>query len=862
MSANAGGAGSSGPTGPKDARGNAPGGSQGSISGVSPATSRSTPDAIDPDALEGMLEGINKDPQSVQLVMLHPLRQQLEDMESDPDNDFSQDPRFQLLSKTVGALVDEQKRRLDNFAREELDNYYESLTAAGDARQHMIDDERQYRALTRVRDSKRFANDAPDRDIQDGVRIVAHTTRTRTTTYGARLGDMIFPTNDYPVRYEAPKDPKPEEYPGYAAAAEAAAAKANQAAAAQYQQSLAAMQQPQQGQQDPNAPQLSAQRPPPPPPVRPEDALPIKDYADAAASKFQEWSFEQFDRMHLRRKGRETLETGARVGLGLWYGPFPEISRKRVPKPGQNGELEMEVQETFAPGLESRDPFRFTYDMTKTLEESNACYYMHTWTLRQLADFREYPNVITPTVDEMMEDDEPKIDGKCAEALNARSNGSGMTEALTGRWAVIEGDRIIKADKLEELLGVEWPGPDLPLVKIWFNTKGQCLKIKLTPLEHDWRPSYFNFGIMPRDDTVYWYSVPSMGRAAQKGIDGALNATLWNASLSVAPIVVKNKGQLQPQGERWRLNGMVVFDNLNPDIDPSRAITSIQIPSNVEGNLALFERFLALFDDDVFFDQIAGGNLAQEEISAAQLAMIVNLRSLMQRRMAGYVDDYLMGPFAERMLWWGSMYWQDCGGSIDMIGPHVVKPIAATAMVSKDILIQHAQAFAALSSNPRFAGFVDDYKEFMVNASLLNVPDLNDAIYDRETALANRAKIQQGQTSPDAVKMADVQRQADRDKAEDERERIKLMIDAQTAVRKMQTDLEVQAMIERTAYIKLMTEKDVDIAVIQADMAKVGVDADTKKQLATMDATLTARLETMKIFADKQGGASPYSKED
>jgi hypothetical protein len=888
MSAKFGGSGSSGPSGPTNARGTAPGGSEGSISGV-PASKR-TPAEIDQDALGALMDSINQDPKSLQLVLLAPMRDQLEELENDPENNYQDDPAFQMLSKAVGMMVDEQQRRLDGFAAEELDNFYSAVSAASEPRQSMIEDERQYRALSRLRESKRYANDAPDRDIQDQERIQAHTTRTRTTTYAARLGDMIYPTNDYPIRFEAPNDPDPNQYPGYAAAAQAAAAKANQAAAADYQQQLQAFQAQQQGQ-----PQPGAQPPPQPQPITPEQALDIKEYAANAASAFQEWAFECFDRMHLRRKGRELLENGAKVGCGLWYGPFPEVSRKRVPRtkpnalsagiqqglqdqaedatqeqqapasaPGEEDhtELDVVVEETFVPGLEVRDPFRFFYDMTPTLEESNATYYLHTWTLRQLSVFKEYPNVIVGTVEKMLEEDEPKIEGKCAEALNARTEGSGMSEPLKDRWAVIEGDRIIKPDKLEELLGIKWDSPDLPLVKIWLNTQGQCLKIKLTPLEHDWRPPYYNFGIMPKDDTIYWYSVPSMGRAAQKGIDGALNATLWNASLSVAPFLVFNKGQIQPHNERWRVNGMVAFSNLNPDIPAKNAISSIPIDSNVEGNLQLFERFLELFDDDVMFDQVAGGDMAGEEISAAQLAMMVNLRSIWQRRMAGYVDDYVMGPFGERMVWWGTMYWKECGGSIDMVGPHVVKPIAATQMVSKDILIQHCQAFAQLSNNPRYAGFVDDYKEFKVNASLLSVPDLMDAVFDRATATANNAKIRQGQTSPDAVKMADVQRQADRDKAEDERERMRLVMEAQTVIKKMQTDLEIQASKERVAMVELMTTKQVDMQEIQVDLAKIGVDADTKKQLATLDATLSARLETLKIFADKAGGASPYSKED
>lgn len=842
----AGGAGSLATSSPVDAPGNAP------------ASGKDVLQGLNVDAMGGVLEAINKDPQSLQLSMLGPFRDQLEALENDPDNDFSDDPRMQMLSKVVQGLVQTQIDRLNEFCADEMESFYDAVESCRSARDCMIDDERQWRAMSRLRDSKAFPSDAPDRNVQDSDRICDHTTRSRTTLFAARLGDMIYPTNDYPIRVKAPDNPKPEEYPGFKAAQDKLVQAATQAAQAQYQQAMTAFQQSQQPQQ--GQPQPTPGTPPPqPPPINPDDCLTIKDYADAAAQKMQAWVFQQLDNMHFRRKARETLQKGSKLGAGLLYGPYPEPSKRRVPKPVDDGKggttLDMQIEETMLPGCEARDAFRFFYDMTETLDRSNACYYLNLWTERELAEFKAYPNVIVPTVEALEEDDPPDIDSRIVDAINRRTDGSGMKEPLANRWPVVEVDRVIKPDKLEELLGIEWEGADMPLVKLWM-CEGKCLKFKLTPLERDWRPPYYNFGIMPKDETIFWYSVPSMGRAAQKGIDGALNATLFNAAAAAAPMIVTNRGQIAPNNERWRINGMVVMNNLNPDIPPANAIASVGVESNVDGNLNMLQVMKQMFDDDTLFQQILMGNISGEEIAASQLAQIVNLASVFQRMLAGYADDYLHGPFVERCVWWGNIY----GDDVDMKGPHVVTPIAATQFVAKDILIQHFQAYEQICAQPDYQGFSDKYKRFRVHTALLDIPDIQDTIYDRETALKNQSQAQQGQASAEAVKMADVQRQAEKDKMDNALAQAKLQQEGNVAIMEMRTNLQIATIRERTALVQLMTQKQVDLAAVQADLMQTTNDNDTQKQIAALDKTIEARLAVMSMT--KPEPSDPHSKFD
>jgi hypothetical protein len=59
--------------------------------------------------------------------------------------------------------------------------------------------------------------------------------------------------------------------------------------------------------------------------------------------------------------------------------------------------------------------------------------------------------------------------------------------------------------------------------------------------------------------------------------------------------------------------------------------------------------------------------------------------------------------------------------------------------------------------------------------------------------------------------------------------------------------------------VELMTQKEVDIATIQSDLAAVGMAEDTKKQLAVLNNTVKARLA---MLPKETGGGDPHSSLD
>lgn len=777
------------------------------------------PSAFDPDALQAIIESINSDPASFDLALLDPLRKQIEETP-----EVHADPNYALAAKALDAIVGVQLDRLNDLARSAQDRFYECVDDMGPITENMIKDERQFEGHDRVKESKRYPSDAPTRDVNNPDRIVLHATRTRTMNFSARLLDMLFPTNDYPVRIVAPPDPKPEDYPGYQIELENAK-QAYAAQVSQYQTAAASIQQ-----------QGGAQPPQQPPPFVPPS---IRDYADECANRMQSAIFAHFDRMKLREKAGDVLDATCKVGWGILNGPYPDIEYKRNFRSG-----ELEVTQNKVPGCEAVSPFRFFYDMTPKMRQSCATFQLEIWNKRQLSEFKAYPNVIVSNVDRLLDKEKPSLPPKVTEAITKRNENTGLCEPTTNVWAVIKANLILTPDEYQRITGAEWTSPDMPLVELWFGDDGLPLKFKLTPLEHDWQPPYYTMSLFRKDDTAVGYSVPTMARAGQSFVNGSVNALTANAAASSGPILITKRGKIVPNKEEWRIRGLLCLNSLDEDAPVGDALTSITVQANIDGNLAMLDTALKLLDQDTNYEQILGGNLAGETIAASSLAQLVNLASVFQRKIARNCDNDLMGPFTERCVWFENLY----GDDVTVKGPHVVQGIASTQMVSKDITTQHLQALTKLCEMPDYKAYADKYSLFRANVRMLDIPEKDEIVLPRDKAMENEQQMAASQVDP---KIEEI-------KSRERVEMAKLQQQAQIAMLEMKTRIEEKQLTLQADLVALQTKKEVDVTAIMANVRASTQDSLDKRFSDTLDATLQANLERMRATETP----SPYSKKD
>lgn len=750
------------------------------------------------------------------MALLDPLRKQLEQMPEGEDTT--------VLKEAVDSLVEEQINRLNRLAAELTEDWQKAVKAKKPIEDRWIDDERQFMGKRRVRGSKAYPGDSADYSNLNEEPIGSHATRSRTLMCWGRLSDMMLPANDFPMRVDAADEPDPNEFPQLQQAIQAAMQKW-QAEAQQAQQ--------QQGE--------------PPPQPNPKDIL--SDVSENAANKMQQRVFQMLRDAKFQAHSRKALYDCSRIGTGLLKGPFPTLKQTRK---FQGNDLA--VQETPTAGISWVNPWMWYYDMTPTLERSSATYEVQILSPRELADFKRYPRVLTSVVDELLKDPEPKLDGPFRESVSRRNEFTDMREPIDGVYAVLETHKVLKPETLKDCLGIEWEHPDLPVIHLW-SCNGKCIKFKLSPLERDFRLDYYNFTIMPADDTIFGYGYPYLARSAQRFVNGAMQATLANAAASVAPMLLVAQGKVQPNREQWRISGLNVFSVENQDNPIDNFMSAVQVPSNVEQNLALLKVGEEMMDQDTLFNQLLQGNITGEEMPASGLVTLANISSVFQRTIASYADDNVFQPLCERLIWWAKLY----DDNPEIQGDMQAKAIASTQLVSKDLALQHTQVLIQMAQNPMFSGFADPYemwKSFTNNID--GLPNRDAIIKDRDQALADQAKIQQAQQQGDpnlAAKIASEERIATAKMQMEER---MAAAQQQSELLRAQVQLKVAEMTLQARLVELQQQKDVDITAISADIQKASMDDATKRMQTTLEQTITARLEMAKL----QATPSPYSNKD
>lgn len=700
---------------------------------------------------------------------------------------------IELLAIALGIMEAEQRRRLDKLAQMMSTEFEKAARARTDAENRMIADERQWDGRQRDwNDSKAYPSDSQATSLQDEHGNVIHATRSRQMLYAARLTDMMLPTNEVPFRVDPDENPDPTCVPSFVPP------------------------KPQQGEPGPDGQPTIIE------PTEADIKAALDDANARAAGKMQDTIKDQLAEAGLSRHGRRCIDDATRIGVGLTGGPFMQYKRKvKVRMVDGSPEPSVEIETMTVPGYEYVNPYFFWYDMSEDLSKARKTFQLELYDRSRLMELKKYPNTIHSAIDELLADKDPTIPASVTASVNKRNQALGLIEPLSGRWAVFRTYAAIEPEKLKEIGGIDWEHKDvMPLIEmLWCN--GKCIKWKLGEVDCGYRVPYYNLTPFPIDDTIYGASVCYLARAAQSNLDGAWSATLDNAAIASGPHLFLKKTAFQSQDGAMRMNGPKIYDWTDDGIGDIRsAMYSLLVNSNVEGNLLLVDKAQEFMDQDTLLPQILQGNVTSAEQTAAGQVQNINLATILQRTICARADDHWFQPMAEQWGLWNQLYNPDP----ELQGDFNYKGTASTALVSRDVQIQHTQVLTAMANDPRFSGFTDDFELWSANVKMLDIPNKDAVIKPRDKAMADHAAIQASQGDPLAqAKMAELElatkkleQESQIRMAELQLERERMAQDAQIGMQELQMKLQIAQLDYQRALIEANARSSVDIAKVDA----------------------------------------------
>lgn len=639
-----------------------------------------------------------------------------------------------LKEEAVGARSDIEKRWLDDLRQ----FYGESLLAPQSPTKEHTGTEPEYR---RARDN---------------------ITRPRVIATAARLGDMLFPTNDR--NWDLGASPNPSVPP---ALRQLAQQQAEAAAAREAEET---------GQ-------------PPPPLTERQLASAIRAVVGERAERMRTVIDDQLQESAYADEGRDAIMDACLYGTAVLKGPFVKACQHQ-----QYDELAGGYRVTYTEELVPRcrhvDLWNFYPQPCRDFEEAEHAFELHLLPPKQVRLLAKQPGFDPAAVNRLL-GMAPNCGALAAGFFADRGRVRGSRPVnLAGRYPVWEYHGPVPRDMVqafaEHLLaqGAVAPEQAQELLaeidddhlheiecEVWFSL-GVVLKCVMHPLRDDQPSIYKVFNLEPNPDEWAGFGIPYIMRDDQIGLDMVWHAIMLNSLMSSGPQLGVRKGALAPmapgQGgydlscdkpKVWALNDEVA--------DIRQALSVFTIPNVVGDLLPVYQQIKANADEHTMAPPVTQGEETQAARGTASgLAMLMNAASIITRRFAKLWDARVTTPLVSGFYRWNMEFNPDP----DIKGDYTVIPKGASHLLVRDLQAQHLQYLTAtLGSNENTALYIKWGKVARLNVELLNF-HADDLIYSEDEAATIRALLRQQATEQPDPRMlkaqADIEHaQARRDEA-------------------------------------------------------------------------------------------------
>lgn len=679
-------------------------------------------------------------------------------------------------------LTEEQKKermliaaRVEKLSENLLESLKEAIAAragAGIDQRWQEDDQlyNGYEDYSNVLKGKTI-DDTPKKKKRDGANEFLNITRKYTDAASAKLGDMLFPTDDSNFSYNP--TPIPEKL-------------RNDDSIMLDPDSLEQMQNAQ-GEPLTLGEQMEAK---------------FQEAAERARNgerRVSDWLVE----CDYNGEGRRLLEYVCRLGVGVMKGAVAdEVEQWKVIE-SEEGVI-VESRREIKPVSKCISPWNFFPDAACGDNIHNGS---HTWervpvsskTLEKLAQTEGYikENILLGL----------KETPQRQTGVRSERNEKGLYEVFYFYGRITKDDFKVLGGQIEDESELE----NVDAFCVLFH--GRVIKVGLNPL-----PSgAFPYDAMPytfKEGTWVGDGIPRQMRTPQLFINAGLNATADNHGLSSGSILFLKKKGIKPQDGKWEIAPNKVY-LVDEDVeDVRKSVYDFQIPSYLGEGISMIEFALKLAEDVTGLPMLLQGQMGKAPDTLGGMQMLNNNASTVLRRLAKIFDDRITEPHMSRYHEWLIEYGENEEEKCDV----VVDARGSSALVERDIQNQTIAQMLQLSLNPAYG--IDPKRAY---AEYLKSLRLNPDTYRySEQELQQQQAIAQ-QAPPDPriataqINQAIKQEQLNHDRQENQQDRAFEM-------RKLEMQLNVEMM-------KMANQQNMTLEQIKADMAKNAMSIKNQREI-------------------------------
>lgn len=315
------------------------------------------------------------------------------------------------------------------------------------------------------------------------------------------------------------------------------------------------------------------------------------------------------------------------------------------------------------------DPWSYFPDMSaRTPDEAEFEFERHLWNAKQLRKAIKTCGLKPEAVAELLRSSVvTTIPTYWAQLREITSNSSII--GMEARFQVWEFHGVLEDEDLQAIADATGDTTvtefvrDNPLLEVpvimWF-CQGHLLKFAPYPLDSG-ESMYSVFNFEPDDTSIFGFGVPYLQRDSQSALNGAWRMMMDNGGLSVGPQIVMDTDAVKPADGSWTLRPMKVWlksaTSLTKAPESYKPFETFQITSNqaqLQTIIALAKEFS---DEETSMPLIASGGMDSHITkTTGGMSMLMNSANVVFRRVVKNIDDRLTTPNIRRLYDWNMQF--------------------------------------------------------------------------------------------------------------------------------------------------------------------------------------------------------------
>lgn len=255
------------------------------------------------------------------------------------------------------------------------------------------------------------------------------------------------------------------------------------------------------------------------------------------------------------------------------------------------------------------------------------------------------------------------------------------------------------------------------------------IKAYLNPMETGELP-YQVFNYEKDEASIFGFGVPYRMRNSQKVLNAAWRALMDNAGLSVGPQIIINKRTVQPADGDYRLSPRKVWEMTDINKSVRDVMASFDIESHQAELTEIINMAMRFADEETGLPLIAQGEQGPHITKTAQgMGILMNSANVVTRATVKNFDDGITSPMIRKFYDWNMQN----SDKDEIKGDFEVDARGSSVLLSKELQAQNLMTLASnFAGNPIFGSMLKPLELFRKVVQAMHVSADDVVVSDEE----------------------------------------------------------------------------------------------------------------------------------